>query len=59
MIDLEIFTLGTFLGIMCLGGTYVGKKIVDKIGNKIHQKFIEFFMIAGSVIMIVRALTLS
>lgn len=59
VIDLEIFTLGTFLGIMCLGGTYVGKKIVDKIGNKIHQKFIEFFMIAGSIIMIVRALTLS
>ena len=43
---------------MCLGGTYVEKNC-DKIGKKIHQKFIEFFMIAGSIIMIIRALTLS
>ena len=59
IIDLEIFTLGSFLGIMCLFGTYIGKKIVDKIGSKIHQNFIEFFMISGSIIMIIRALTLN
>ena len=58
IIDLEIFTIGSFLGIMCLFGTYLGKKIVDRIGKKIHQNLIEFFMISGSVIMIVRAITL-
>jgi uncharacterized membrane protein YfcA len=58
IIDLEIFTIGSFLGIMCLFGTYLGKKIVDRIGKKIHQNLIEFFMISGSIIMIVRAITL-
>ena len=58
IIDLEIFTIGSFLGIMCLFGTYLGKKIVDRVGKKIHQNLIEFFMISGSVIMIVRAITL-
>ena len=43
---------------MCLFGTYIGKKIVDKIGKKLHQNLIEFFMISGSIIMIIRALTL-
>ncbi len=58
IIDLEIFTIGSFLGIMCLFGTYLGKKIVDRIGKKIHQNLIEFFMISGSIIMIIRAITL-
>tara|TARA_A100001011_G_scaffold42263_1_gene39889 strand:+ start:179 stop:508 length:330 start_codon:yes stop_codon:yes gene_type:complete len=58
VIDLEIFTIGSFLGLMCLFGTYIGKKIVDKIGKKLHQNLIEFFMISGSIIMIIRALTL-
>ena len=58
VIDLEIFTIGSFLGIMCLFGTYIGKKIVDKIGKKVHQTLIEFFMLSGSIIMIIRALTL-
>ena len=58
VIDIEIFTIGSFLGIMCLFGTYIGKKIVDKIGKKVHQTLIEFFMLSGSIIMIIRALTL-
>ncbi len=57
LLNIDALYVGSLIGIVAIFGSYVAKKISDKIGVKMHTIIIEICIIVGGGAMIFRAFT--
>ena len=57
LLNIDALYVGSLIGIVAIFGSYVAKKIADKIGVKVHTIIIEICIIVGGGAMIFRAFT--
>ena len=57
LLNIDALYVGSLIGIVAIFGSYVAKKISDKIGVKMHTIIIEICIIVGGGTMIFRAFT--
>jgi uncharacterized protein len=58
LLNNDALTIGASIGAVAILGSYIAKKIVDKLGVKLHTLIIEICIVLGAVVMIYRALTI-
>lgn len=57
LLDMDIITLGLFMGLITIPGTWLASRLVNRMGTRIHNHFIEALIAVSGMIFIVRAAT--
>jgi uncharacterized membrane protein YfcA len=58
LLNNDALLIGCSIGVVAILGSYIARKIVDKLGVKLHTLIIEICVIVGAVVMIYRAFTI-
>ncbi len=56
LLDLDLFLLGLFMGLITFPGTWLASKIVHRMGTKLHNRLIEFLILASGCFFIIKAI---
>lgn len=55
LLNNDALAIGCSIGVVAIFGSYIARKIVDKLGVKLHTFIIEICVILGAIVMIYRA----
>ena len=58
LLNNDALLIGCSIGVVAILGSYIARKIVDKLGVKLHTLIIEICIILGAIVMIYRAFTI-
>ena len=58
LLNNDALLIGSSIGVVAILGSYIARKIVDKLGVKLHTLVIEICIILGAIVMIYRAFTI-
>ena len=57
LLNNDALIIGCSIGVVAIFGSYIARKIVDKLGVKLHTLIIEVCIVLGAAVMIYRAFT--